>query len=1025
MQTVRRAVVASSAAVGGATALITKSAIDFESSFAGVRKTVDATEPQFKRLEQGFLALSRQIPINVNELNRLGEAAGQLGIARSGIVAFTETTAKLGVTTNLAATEAAEGLARLSNILQTPQEDFSRLGSTVVELGNKLAATEAELLEFGLRIAGAGKVARLTEADVLAIGGAMASVGIEAEAGGTATSKVLLSMADAAKTGGKQLKLFGEVAGTSAGEFRQAFEKDASKAFLSFVEGLGEIDEAGGNVFQTLKDLGLADQRLIRSFLSLSGAKDLLRRSLDLGTKAWRENTALTKEAEQRFRTTAAQIQLFKNNLNALAVQFGRAFLPGLQRALSGLTDFLQRVGEAKTVRARLNVIWEGVRDAAEGATNALGRAVAAIDFDAVWAEARGVADGLQRQLEEVDFGFIGKKIGDGIADAVKVAIPATKELAERISNAISAIDFEEIGKKMGPGLATALLTAFVTLLDPAFWIRNWDLALAVGATVFRARIVTFAGKLLAPLARLGGSIVLGIVGGIERLAPRLAFALLTVLTALPKIAARALSPLTRVVSGIFGRLGKLSRFVVTVLGIQAAINAVVGFARQVGNIFADLGSAISGALDRAWDAIVLRATRAALRIIEPFTHLPGFFGDKFRDAKEAMQNHLLGMEAAAAATAVNIRRSIDTIEDRRIQITIDTVVNAPGGPQRPEEGASRIGGIAGAAVTVAETGAKKIAETTAEAARKIGVAERAAADAIKKQRQATARAAKAAAVAAAKALEESREAFTALMDSLSLAFERAQATKALGDDLREARRQIAATQKQIGIEGETTDLLRQLFEVRQRGTDIQRQIREQAIERRQGRQFEALGLTSEGQQRVPGIDALRGRLTSLREQLKGTTLDTDKTRSQLQGIAKVLSGAFGKVSRDVRAAILAMFKEISGALDEGGKKGPLTKFQKRGIGDLTAGLGLSEEELKALRQRFSQLGSGGMAPGKGIGAFGFAFQPPTATTGRGAVRDEIHLYIDGQPVESRVTRRQQKKRGRSAPSRRGVRPGV
>ena len=34
-------------------------AIDFESSFAGVRKTVDATEPQFAELAEGFRNLAR------------------------------------------------------------------------------------------------------------------------------------------------------------------------------------------------------------------------------------------------------------------------------------------------------------------------------------------------------------------------------------------------------------------------------------------------------------------------------------------------------------------------------------------------------------------------------------------------------------------------------------------------------------------------------------------------------------------------------------------------------------------------------------------------------------------------------------------------------------------------------------------------------------------------------------------------------------------------------------------------------
>src|SRR5690606_32505681 len=151
----------------------------FESSFAGIVKTVDdATDsmgnltPVGEALAQGMRDLAKEIPINVNELNRIGEAAGQLGIKSENIIGFTEVMAKLGVTTNLSSDQAATALARLANITGMPQTEFGRLGSTIVALGNSLATTEAEITEFGLRIAGAGKLAGLSEADILAIGGA-------------------------------------------------------------------------------------------------------------------------------------------------------------------------------------------------------------------------------------------------------------------------------------------------------------------------------------------------------------------------------------------------------------------------------------------------------------------------------------------------------------------------------------------------------------------------------------------------------------------------------------------------------------------------------------------------------------------------------------------------------------------------------------------------------------------------------------------------------------------------------------
>lgn len=322
-------------AMAGAAA---KAAMDFESSFAGVRKTVTATEPQFKALEQGFRNLAKEIPISVNELNKVGEAAGQLGIETSNILGFSEVMAKLGVTTNLSSDQAATSLARLANITQMNQGDFDRLGSTIVALGNNFATTEQEIVEFGLRIAGAGAAVGMTEPQILAVGTALSSLGVEAEAGGTAVQKVLLTMLKSVQQGGQALEQFARTAGMSAAEFKAAFKEDAGAAFAAFVDGLGR---AGDNAINVLDGIGLADQRLIRSFLALAGSGDLLTRTINTGNDAWRDNNALTKEAQERFKTVASQLQLLWNKVNDLGISLGQILLPHIIKLVDKGGEFL------------------------------------------------------------------------------------------------------------------------------------------------------------------------------------------------------------------------------------------------------------------------------------------------------------------------------------------------------------------------------------------------------------------------------------------------------------------------------------------------------------------------------------------------------------------------------------------------------------------------------------------------------------------------------------------------------------
>lgn len=327
----------------GAGVLSAKSAIDFESAFAGVRKTVEATEAQFAALEEGIRGMSREIPAAATEIAGVAEAAGQLGIETDNILGFTRTMIDLGEATNMSATDAATSLARLANITQMPQSEFDRLGSTVVALGNNLATTESEIVEMGLRLAGAGKQVGMSEAQILSFAGALSSVGIEAEAGGSAFSRVMTQMQLATETGGRALNDFASVAGMSADEFRQAFQEDATSAIISFVEGLGNAEDRGTSAIKVLDDMGITEIRLRDALLRAAGAGDLFAESIEIGTTAWEENTALTKEAEQRYKTLASQLKIAKNNVIDSAISIGEILSPHIQRASELLKELTER----------------------------------------------------------------------------------------------------------------------------------------------------------------------------------------------------------------------------------------------------------------------------------------------------------------------------------------------------------------------------------------------------------------------------------------------------------------------------------------------------------------------------------------------------------------------------------------------------------------------------------------------------------------------------------------------------------
>lgn len=316
------------AGIAAGVGLATRAAIEWESAWAGVEKTVDGTETQLAALEEELRAMARELPATHAEIAAVAEAAGQLGVRTEDIAQFTRTMIALGETTNLTADQAATSLAQLMNIMGTAPENVERLASALVDLGNNSATTERDILEMAMRIAGAGAVVGATESDVLALATALASAGIQAEAGGSSISRVLIEISTAVAQGSDKVGQFAAVAGMSARDFADAFRRDPVQATNAFIVGLGRMNEAGQDVFTTLERLGFSEILVRDALLRLASAGDLLTQSLETGARAWEQNRALAEEAEKRYATTAAQLEIARNQLNDFAIEMGATFLP-------------------------------------------------------------------------------------------------------------------------------------------------------------------------------------------------------------------------------------------------------------------------------------------------------------------------------------------------------------------------------------------------------------------------------------------------------------------------------------------------------------------------------------------------------------------------------------------------------------------------------------------------------------------------------------------------------------------------
>lgn len=327
-------------------------AIAYEDAFAGVRKTVDATETQFNELSDAIRNMAMEMPTSANEIAAVAETAGQLGVSIESIEGFTKTMVMLGDTTNVSCTDAATAFAKFMNVTghtDSTTKDYvdtvDKLGSVLVHLGNNTATTERDILNMATRLASTGHQVGMSEQEILALSAALSSVGLESEMGGSAFSKLMVKMQVACEAGGEELEAFAGICGMTGDQFKQSFQEDAYGAIMSFVQGLAAGGEQGESAIKMLTDMGIEEVRLRDAVLRATNANELFTNVLDLANEAFEENTALQDEASKRYETVQSKIEICKNKVYDLGITLGEKMLPHIENFIDKAEDLVEWFG--------------------------------------------------------------------------------------------------------------------------------------------------------------------------------------------------------------------------------------------------------------------------------------------------------------------------------------------------------------------------------------------------------------------------------------------------------------------------------------------------------------------------------------------------------------------------------------------------------------------------------------------------------------------------------------------------------
>lgn len=379
-----------------------KAALDFESATVSMQKTIDETDTtKYEDIEAAFKSLSETTPVGYTELMELAGQAGALSVSADEVIEFVKSVAMISETADdLDASSGADVLARFLNVTdQGSFENITRTASAVTALGNNLATTEGEMLAMAQRMASTGELAGMSNEAILALAAGLTSVGINAEAGGSAAGKLMKKMQLAGETGRRAMQEFSEYSETAGlsprdlqlaadssewveataidlgrtkkevkdmiasmvaleqfsgvmnvapAQFIAGWNENAGQSILDFFIGLNEIEASTGeeSVLSKLQEMGLTEIRLSNMIAAAAANPDIFVRAMEISNEAYAQNTALAEEAEKRYATAESYQRMQLNRMENAAADAGENLVDPIQNIMTKVTDLLVKFGE-------------------------------------------------------------------------------------------------------------------------------------------------------------------------------------------------------------------------------------------------------------------------------------------------------------------------------------------------------------------------------------------------------------------------------------------------------------------------------------------------------------------------------------------------------------------------------------------------------------------------------------------------------------------------------------------------------
>lgn len=613
------ATVGLAAAVGIGKAI--NAAAAFEETLNVLQAQSGATNKEMKQISELAKQLGADLTLPATSAKDAAEAMLELskgGLTLKDTMDAARGSLELSAAANISNADAASIVARQLNAFGLAGKE----AITVVDtLANAANFSTGEITDFALGLQQSSAVAKMYGLTLQQTTGALAlfaNKGIVGSDAGTLLKRTLQTLDPQSK---KSADLMKEL-GLHTVEYSDG-TLNLNKTIDLFTQQLGKLDPKQRRT--TINQLAGSDAAR-GWFILLSHGSKTFQHYVDVMSKSGTAH----KLAEARTKGFHGALEGLKSTLETVGINLGEKLIPKLTDYIRKLSSAIGWVDKFIASHDKLGMAADAWHNFGQAVQEGLSDILGMSDSDVASKAGENIVSGMGTQLETSvrtatgSWNNIGAEIGRGIITGIQKAIQTTanlaKSLADLVTRAIREVNWVSVGRELGPALAAMITTAFVTLTDPAFWIRNWDLALAVALTAFSGPVGRLAGRigvaLLRPFARalpaIGKFLAVElpdmILRAIDSIAPKLGDGFLTLVVGIGR-AFKKLGPIILKaiddafvavyvkLSDLVKKVGPLLRFVFRILGIQAAINAVLDFGAAAGQW---IGGKATAAFDKA-----------------------------------------------------------------------------------------------------------------------------------------------------------------------------------------------------------------------------------------------------------------------------------------------------------------------------------------------------------------------------------------------------------------------------------------